>query len=273
MREISFQDIESSVISAIGDAAINLNLFTLNKIKCAREKESDSLSKSILTDIYDNALLAKEKQIPMCQDTGIVVVFASVGYDVHLNCDLYEAINSGVRKAYQDFYLRKSVADALTRVNTKDNTPAIVHTKLVQGDKIKLNIALKGAGSENMSRLKMMNPTDSFDDIIEFVKETVVIAGGKPCPPLFIGVGIGGNFETCALLAKEAIYSETHNEYKDLEERLVNELNKLNVGPMGLKGKTTCFDCFIKTLPCHIASLPVAVNIQCHANRHIEVII
>lgn len=124
-----------------------------------------------------------------------------------------------------------------------------------------------------MSRLKMMNPTDSFDDIIEFVKETVVIAGGKPCPPLFIGLGIGGNFETCALLAKEAIYEETHGKYKELEEKIVNELNKLNVGPMGLKGKTTCFDVFIKTLPCHIASLPVAVNIQCHANRHIEVII
>lgn len=273
MREISYFDIESKVYEAIGSAAINLNPFTLNKIKCAKEAESDSLSKNILTDIYNNALLAKEKQIPMCQDTGIVVVFAEVGYNVHLNFDLYEAINSGVSKAYNEFYLRKSVADPLSRINTKDNTPAIVHTKLVSGDKIKLKIALKGAGSENMSRLKMMNPTDSFDDIIEFVKETVMIAGGKPCPPLFIGLGIGGNFETCALLAKEAIYEETHDKYKELEEKIVTELNKLNVGPMGLKGKTTCFDVFIKTLPCHIASLPVAINIQCHANRHIEVII
>lgn len=273
MREISFPEIEQVVFKSIGDAAINLNQFTLNKIKYAKEKETDSLSKNILNDIYENARLASDKQIPMCQDTGIVVVFAEVGYDVHLNCDLYEAINSGVRKAYNEFYLRKSVADSLTRINTKDNTPAIVHTRLVKGDKIKLKIALKGAGSENMSRLKMMNPTDTFDEIINFVKETVLIAGGKPCPPLFIGVGIGGNFETCAILAKEAIYSETHGEYKELEEKMVNELNKLNVGPMGLKGKTTCFDVFIKTHPCHIASLPVAVNIQCHANRHIEVII
>lgn len=274
MRNISFNEIESAVYSAISKCATVLNDFTINKIKCAMNNESDNLSKSILSDIYQNALLAKEENIPMCQDTGIVVVFANVGRDLHLDCDLYEAINSGVRKSYNDFYLRKSVADPLTRINTKDNTPAIVHTKIVEGDKLTLKIALKGAGSENMSRLKMMNPTDSIEDIISFVKETLVIAGGKPCPPLFIGLGIGGNFETCALLAKEAIYEETHDtKYKDLEERIVNELNTLNIGPMGLKGKTSCFDVFIKTKPCHIASLPVACNIQCHANRHIEVII
>ena len=212
----------------------------------------------------------------MCQDTGIVVVFAKIGYDVHFTCELYEAINSGVRKAYNDFYLRKSVANPLTRKNTSDNTPAIVHTEFSKGDTLELRIALKGAGSENMSRLKMLNPTDGIEGISDFVIETVKLAGGRPCPPIFVGIGIGGDFEKSALLAKEAILEENANpdlEIKELEDRILKKINSLNIGPMGLGGDTSAFQVFIKTAPCHIASLPVAVNIQCHANRHVKVVL
>ena len=211
--------------------------------------------------------------IPMCQDTGIVVVFAKIGYDIHFNCDLYDAINSGVSKAYNDFYLRKSVADPLSRI---DNTPAIVHTVFTKGDMLELTIALKGAGSENMSKLKMLNPTDGYEGITDFVIETIKEAGGRPCPPLFVGIGIGGDFEKCALLAKEALMQEDNSqneEIKRLEETILNKINSLNIGPMGLGGNTTAFAVFIKTTPCHIASLPVAVNIQCHANRHVKVVL
>lgn len=276
MKEIKFKQIEDAVYHAINEAACNLNQFTLDKLRLAKEKEKNKLASSILDDIIKNDKIAAKEMIPMCQDTGIVVVFAKIGYDVHFTCDLYEAINSGVRKAYNDFYLRKSVANPLTRKNTSDNTPAIVHTEFSKGDTLELRIALKGAGSENMSRLKMLNPTDGIEGISDFVIETVKLAGGRPCPPIFVGIGIGGDFEKSALLAKEAILEENANpdlEIKELEDRILKKINSLNIGPMGLGGDTSAFQVFIKTAPCHIASLPVAVNIQCHANRHVKVVL
>lgn len=276
MKEIKFKQIEEAVYHAINEAACNLNQFTLDKIRLAKEKEKNKLASSILDDIIKNDEIAAKEMIPMCQDTGIVVVFAKIGYDIHFTCDLYEAINSGVRKAYNDFYLRKSVAYPLTRKNTSDNTPAIVHTEFSKGDTLELRIALKGAGSENMSRLKMLNPTDGIEGISDFVIETVKLAGGRPCPPIFVGIGIGGDFEKSALLAKEAILEENANpdlEIKELEDSILKKINSLNIGPMGLGGDTSAFQVFIKTAPCHIASLPVAVNIQCHANRHVKVVL
>lgn len=276
MKEIQFEQIEQAIYNAINEAACSLNQFTLNKIKLARKSENNKIACGILDDIIKNDTLASKEMIPMCQDTGIVVVFAKIGYDIHFNCDLYDAINSGVSKAYNDFYLRKSVAEPLSRINTKDNTPAIVHTVFTKGDMLELTIALKGAGSENMSKLKMLNPTDGNEGITDFVIETIKEAGGRPCPPLFVGIGIGGDFEKCALLAKEALMQEDNSqneEIKRLEETILNKINSLNIGPMGLGGNTTAFAVFIKTAPCHIASLPVAVNIQCHANRHVKVVL
>ncbi len=276
MKEISYNEIKQAVSDGIFKACHILNDFTINHLKLAKNKESNKLAKEIFNQILDNANLAKKESIPMCQDTGIVTAFVEIGYDTHINCDLYEAINDGVRDAYEKYYLRKSVANAITRVNTKDNTPAIVHIKMVKGNNIKITLAPKGAGSENMSKMAMLNPTDGIEGIKKFIVEAVKEADGRPCPPLFLGIGIGGNFETSCLLAKEALIRETRSENKDiakLEEEIKDLVNKLYIGPMGLGGDTTVLDVFINTVPCHIASLPVALNIQCHANRHVEVII
>lgn len=276
MKNITFEQIKDAVSNGLYKACHILNDFTLNHLKLAREKETSILASEILTQILDNAALAKKESIPMCQDTGIVTAFVEIGYDVHLNCDLYEAINAGVRDAYDKYYLRKSVADAITRKNTTDNTPAIVHVKMIQGDNLIIKLAPKGAGSENMSRMAMLNPTDGVEGIKKFIVNAVKEADGRPCPPLFLGIGIGGNFETSCLMAKEALLREGRHEnpvIANLEEEIKAEVNKLYVGPMGLGGDTTVLDVFVNTVPCHIASLPVALNIQCHANRHVEVII
>ena len=215
----------------------------------------------------------------MCQDTGITVVFVELGYDVHINGDLYDAINKGISIGYTEGYLRKSVVKSpLNRINTKDNTPGIIHVKMVKGDNLKITICPKGAGSENMSKVKMLTPADGINGIKKFVLDTVKEAGGRPCPPLIVGVGIGGDIEKAALIAKEALLRPIDDESDDLdakklEKELLEELNKLNVGPMGLGGKTTALACKVNLYPCHIASLPVAVNIQCHASRHKVVIL
>lgn len=276
MKEINFDQVKNAVVDGIYKACHVLNDFTLTHIKLAKDKESNTLAKEIFTQILDNAELAKKESIPMCQDTGIVTAFVYVGYDVHLSCDLYEAINAGVREAYDKYYLRKSVANALTRKNTTDNTPAIVHVRMVPGDKLTIKLAPKGAGSENMSRMAMLNPTDGIEGIKNFIVKAVRDADGRPCPPLFLGIGIGGNFETSCLMAKEALLREgpsSDPEVRRLEEEIKAACNKLYVGPMGLGGDTTVLDVFINTVPCHIASLPVALNIQCHANRHVEVVL
>lgn len=274
MRTIRTIDIKNAVKQAIYEACHNLNSFTLGLLKKAKETEDKELSKEVICQILDNASLAKEEHIPMCQDTGIVTCFVKMGNEVTVDGDLVKAINEGVREAYNDFYLRKSVADPITRINTKDNTPAIVHVQTEASDRFVIKIAPKGAGSENMSKLKMLNPTDGIKGIKEFVLNAVKEADGRPCPPIFLGIGIGGNFEECALMAKEALLREEgspNEEIAKLENEILEEVNKTGIGPMGLGGKTTCLGVFINTAPCHIASLPVAVNIQCHANRHVEV--
>ena len=215
----------------------------------------------------------------MCQDTGLTVVFLEIGRDVYLNGDIYEAVQEGVRIGYKDGYLRKSmVKDPFNRVNTGDNTPAIIHTKLVEGDKVKIIIAPKGGGSENMSTVTMMKPSDGLKGVKEFILNFIDKAGGNPCPPIVVGVGIGGNLEKSALLAKEALLRDVSDVNSDenlrtLEEELLRDINKLGIGPMGLGGRTTALAVKVKVHPCHIAQLPLAININCHAARHKEVIL
>ena len=215
----------------------------------------------------------------MCQDTGLTVVFLEIGRDVYLNGDIYEAVQEGVRIGYKDGYLRKSmVKDPFNRVNTGDNTPAIIHTKLVEGDKVKIIIAPKGGGSENMSTVTMMKPSDGLKGVKEFILNFIDKAGGNPCPPIVVGVGIGGNLEKSALLAKEALLRDVSDVNSDenlrtLEEELLRDINKLGIGPMGLGGRTTALAVKVKVHPCHIAQLPLAININCHAARHKEVVL
>lgn len=279
MKEIKTNQIIAEVRRMCIEAATYLPMEVLACLKEAGEKENEGLAKSILSQIIENDEIAAKENIPMCQDTGIMVVFVDIGNDVHLDGDLYEAINEGVRQGYVDGYLRKSVVKSpLNRVNSKDNTPAIVHVRYSLGDKLKITVCPKGAGSENMSKVKMLVPADGIKGIRKFVLDTIKEAGGRPCPPLVVGVGIGGNLETCAILAKEALLRPIDDESKDedarnLEQQLLEEINALDVGPMGLGGKTTALAVKVNLYPCHIASLPVAVNIQCHAARHKEVIL
>ncbi len=274
MREIFESEISKVIKDLFVSACEDIPENVLTCLKEAEKNEQSELGKEIIKRIIDNDLLAREKHLPICQDTGVAVVFAEVGYDVHINGDLYNAINEGVAAAYTDGYLRKSVVKhPLDRVNTKNNTPAIVHVKLVPGDKIKLSVAPKGGGSENMSIVKMLIPADGVEGIKKTVLDVVTAGGGKPCPPIMVGVGIGGNFEKCALLAKEALLREIDDVngdpiLKNLEEELLKEINDTGIGAMGLGGTVTCLAVKVNAHPCHIASLPLAVNIQCHAARH-----
>lgn len=271
------------VTDIVKDSVIKINYELDNSlvalIQKAKSSETKALSKSILSDILDNQDIARKGNIPLCQDTGIVVIFLEIGTDVKINGDIYEAINEGVRLGYDKGYLRKSVVNhPFLRENTKDNTPAIIHTKLVSGDKVKLHIAAKGGGSENMSTVVMLTPTEGIKGVKKLVLDTIFNAGGKPCPPIIVGIGIGGNFEKSAILAKEALLRELDDSSNDktikqLEDELYTEINKLGVGPMGVGGDTTCLAVKINYFPMHIASLPVAINIQCHSARHIEVIL
>jgi fumarate hydratase subunit alpha len=279
MKEIKVETIVSEVRRMCIEAATYIPEEVLECLKKAKGKETNSLGCSILSQIIENDEIAAKENIPMCQDTGIMVVFVDIGNDVHLDGDLYEAINEGVREGYTEGYLRKSVVKSpLNRVNTKDNTPAIVHVHYSTGDKLKITLCPKGAGSENMSKVRMLVPADGIPGIKKFVLDTIKEAGGRPCPPLVVGVGIGGNLETCAILAKQALIRPIDDESTDedarkLEKELLYEINQLDVGPMGLGGKTTALAVKVNLYPCHIASLPVAINIQCHAARHKEVIL
>ncbi len=274
MREIKVSLIEEKVEQMLLDACENIPENVLCRLRRAKEEEESSLGQEVIQRIIDNDLLAREKHLPICQDTGVVVCFVEVGYDVHFDGDLYEAINRGVEKAYVGGYLRKSVVrHPLDRVNTKNNTPAIVHVKLVPGDKVKIEVAPKGGGSENMSLVKMLIPADGVEGVKKLVLDTVFNGGGKPCPPVIVGIGLGGNLEKSALLAKESLMREIDDVNPDpilanLEKELYEEINKLGVGPMGFGGSVTCLAVKINAYPCHIASLPVAINIQCHAARH-----
>jgi len=279
MRTINLSEVTKIVKDSVVKINYELDNSLVALIQKAKTNESKKISKSILSDILDNQEIAREGNIPLCQDTGIVVVFLEVGTEVKINGDIYEAINEGVRIGYSEGYLRKSVVNhPFIRENTKDNSPAIIHTKLVEGDKIKLHIAAKGGGSENMSTVVMLTPTEGIDGVKKLVLDTIFNAGGKPCPPIIVGIGIGGNFEKSAILAKEALLRDLDDSSSDitikqLEDELYAEINELGVGPMGVGGDTTCLAVKINYFPMHIASLPVAINIQCHSARHVEVIL
>jgi fumarate hydratase subunit alpha len=279
MREINADSITNIIKKTVIDINYHLSESLISKIRLAKANESQIVAKSILEDILENASIADSGTAPLCQDTGVVVVFAEIGQEVHIKGSFEEAIHEGVRQGYNEGYLRKSMVDhPFDRKNTQDNTPAIIHTKLVPGDKIKLKIASKGGGSENMSLVKMLTPAEGIEGIKKLVLDTVLNAGGKPCPPIIIGIGIGGNFEKSALLAKEALLRDLDDSHPDqtiqaLEKTLLKEVNELNVGPMGVGGKTTCLAVKIDIHPMHIASLPVAINIQCHSARHKEVLL
>ena len=274
MREIDLNKVTEKVSELLLDACSNIGCKFLDFLKDYQDKEESPLGKEILGKIIENDKLAMEQNLPMCQDTGIVVVFLEIGSEVTFKGDIYEAINKGVADAYVNGYLRKSVVGhPLNRINTKNNTPAIVHIKVVPGDVLKMTVAPKGGGSENMSLVKMLIPSDGLEGIKKLVLDTVFNGGGKPCPPIIVGLGIGGNLEKSALLAKEALMREIDDVNEDpilanLEKELLDEINKLGVGPMGFGGKVTCLGVKINAYPCHIASLPIAINIQCHASRH-----
>ena len=245
-----------------------------------RELEDGEIARSILDRIIENYTLAAEEQTPICQDTGMAVVFLKVGQEVHFTGgDFTDAVNEGVRLGYTNGYLRKSVvSDPIERVNTKDNTPAVIHYEIVPGDKVEITLAPKGFGSENMSRIFMLKPADGIEGVKKAIITAVKAAGPNACPPMVIGVGIGGTFEKCAIMAKEALTRPAgeHSSVsyiKDLEEEMLDRINELNIGPAGLGGNTTAFAVNINTYPTHIAGLPVAVNICCHVNRHITKVI
>lgn len=275
MREIK----ATEITNAIREMCITANKILpgdlCEEIEKGYASETAELPKSIMKTIYDNLSCAKELDIPICQDTGMAVVFAEIGQDVHIVDGGFEdAVNEGVRQGYTEGLLRKSVVgDPLRRVNTNDNTPAVIHTRIVAGDKIKLTVAPKGFGSENMSKIKMFTPSASIDDIMNFVVDTVLTAGGNPCPPMVLGVGIGGDFEQCALLSKKALCRSVSVRnpdpfYAELEDKMLKKVNETNVGPQGFGGKTTALAVNIEKSATHIAGLPVAVNVGCHVTRH-----
>lgn len=275
MREVNVNEIINTVKELCIKANKVLPDDLADCIKCGLDNETKELPKSIMGDIVKNLDCAAELDIPICQDTGMAIVFAEIGQEVHIvGGGFEEAVNEGVSRGYTEGLLRKSVvSDPLERVNTNDNTPAVIHTRLVPGDKITLTVAPKGFGSENMSRIKMFTPSATKEDIMDFVIETVIIAGGNPCPPIVLGVGIGGSFEQCAYLAKKALcrFVSVRNEkplYAEMEKELLKRVNETNVGPQGFGGKTTALAVNIETAPTHIAGLPVAVNVGCHVTRH-----
>ncbi|MBE5040215.1 fumarate hydratase [Ructibacterium gallinarum] len=280
MREITAEQIIQTVRDMCIEANCNLNADVHCALKQGLARETNETAKSMLTDILKNAEIAKEEQIPICQDTGMAVFFLKLGQEVHITGGLLtDAINEGVRKGYAEGYLRKSVvADPIRRGNTGDNTPAVIHTEIVPGDRLEIELAPKGFGSENMSRIKMLKPSEGLEGIIDFVVETVRIAGGNPCPPLVVGVGIGGTFEKCALLAKSALLREIGSQnpdpyYAELEKTLLEKINGLDIGPQGFGGVTTALGVQVETFPTHIAGMPCAVNISCHVTRHVSKIL
>lgn len=280
MREINVE----LVRDAVRKLSIEANYFLGADIKEALEKakneETWKLAEDVLDKIIINSEIACNEEMPMCQDTGMACVFVEIGQDVHLiGGSLEDAINEGVRRGYEEGFLRKSVVgDPIRRVNTKDNTPAIIYYDITEGDKIKITLAPKGFGSENMSKIGMLKPSDGLEGVKKFIIDTVKAAGPNPCPPMIIGVGIGGTFDKAAYLAKKALLRPINirnkdNFYEDLENELLIKINELGIGPQGFGGRTTALSLNIETYPTHIAGLPVAVNINCHATRHKEVVL
>lgn len=280
MREISVKMVRDTV----KDLCIASNYYIGDDVKerliSYKNNEQYEIARDILEKIIDNSNIAKNENMPMCQDTGMACIFLEIGQDVHfIDGNLEDAINEGVKLGYEKGYLRKSVVkDPIDRVNTKDNTPAIINYNIVSGDKVKITVAPKGFGSENMSKIAMLKPSDGLEGVKKFILKTVEEAGPNPCPPMVVGVGIGGTFEKAALLSKKALLrnlnEKNKNEfYENLEKELLKEINKMGIGPQGFGGLTTAIGVNIETYPTHIAGLPVAVNISCHATRHKDVVI
>lgn len=281
MREIHY----NTIVDAVERLCMESNYFlgddVIQSVRQALEREESPTGREILQEILENARIAREDEVPLCQDCGYTVVFVDIGQDVHIvGGDFNEAIAEGTRRGYTKGYLRKSVVahPYSSRVNTKDNTPPVIHVRIVPGDKLRITLAPKGGGSENMSALGMLKPADGREGVIKFVVETVRKAGANPCPPIIVGVGIGGTAEQAMLLAKRSLLREVGRPSDDpedasLEADILTRVNKLGIGPQGLGGRTTALAVHVLSQPCHIASLPVAVNIQCHSARHKEIVL
>ena len=273
MREINAKDITEQVKRLCMEANSYLPEDIKERINKSEQEEPWALAKNILGIIHENYLIAEENYVPVCQDTGMACVFMEIGQDVHINGNLEEAVNEGVRQGYTEGCLRKSVVrDPLDRVNTTDNTPAMIYYDIVPGDGFKLTVAPKGFGSENMSQIKMLKPSDGLQGVKDFILKVVEEAGPNPCPPIVVGVGIGGTFDKAALLAKKALMRNTNVRnadpfYADLEEEMLQKINALGIGPQGFGGQTTCLGLAIEQMPTHVAGLPVAVNVSCHVTR------
>ena len=281
MREINVNKITPEVKKLCIDANYYIGEDITDKLKEFSKTEKSETAKEVLSILLENYELAAKEKMPSCQDTGIAVVFVKIGQDIHLvGGDFIEAINEGVRQGYKDGYLRKSMVDdpIIERKITNDNTPAMIYTDIVPGDKLEITIAPKGGGSENMSEVKMMKAADGIEGVIDFVVDRVRRSGGNPCPPIIVGVGLGGNFKQSALLAKKSLLRNLNEEnsnpkWAKVEAEILEKINNLGIGPQGLGGNTTALAVHILAKPCHIATMPVAVNIQCHAARHKSVII
>jgi fumarate hydratase subunit alpha len=281
MKEIHASDIAESVARLCVDSNYYLGEDVLTALRAYREQETSPVGQEVLDQILENAEIARVEQMPLCQDCGLTVVFIELGQETHIvGGDLNEAIAEGVRKGYRDGFLRKSLVDRpfSARVNTKDNTPPVIHTSVVSGDKLRIVVAPKGGGSENMSQLGMLKPADGRAGVIDFVVESVRRAGANPCPPIIVGVGVGGSAEKAMLLAKHSLLREVGRpspdpEVAELESETLERVNRIGIGPQGFGGITTALAVHVETFPCHIASLPVAVNIQCHSARHLEAVL
>ncbi|MBL7073926.1 fumarate hydratase [candidate division KSB1 bacterium] len=279
MRELDVKTVTEAVKNLCMESNYYLGQDVVEAFKTFKAREESLTGRNILDQLLENAKIASEERVPICQDTGFAVFFVELGQDVHLNGDLKEAINEGVRQGYTEGYLRKSIlSDPLERKNTDDNTPAVIWTEMVPGDKLRIVMAPKGGGSENMSEVWMLKPADGVEGVRQFVLDRVSRSGANPCPPIVVGVGIGGTFDKCTQIAKKALLREigsVHPDpyYEKLEKEWLEDVNKLGIGPQGLGGRTTALAVFIEVYPCHIASLPAAVNIQCHAARHKSVVL
>jgi len=283
MRVVEFDDVVNAIKNMIKVTATNLPEDTLKALEEAYESEKSPVAKEVIAQLLENAKIAKDEERPLCQDTGLAVFFVKVGEDVKINGGtLKEAINKGTELGYEEGYLRASTCEPFSRANLKDkigyNLPAVIHFDLVEGDKIDIEYAAKGGGSENVSRAKVLPPAAGKEGVIEFVKEVISDAGGNPCPPITVGVGIGGTFEKAAISSKHALFRDvgTKNpdpEMDELEQTILEEINKLGIGAMGMGGTKTALAVHIEANPCHIASLPVSVNVQCHSSRHAHITI
>ena len=281
MREIRTDLITETIARLCIESNYYLGEDVLETLRNYREEETSPVGREVLDQILENAKIAREEQMPLCQDCGLTVIFLELGQDVHIvGGDLYRAIAEGVRQGYQDGYLRKSMVDRpfSARLNTKDNTPPVVHITIVPGDQLKIVVAPKGGGSENMSQLGMLKPADGRKGVVNFVVESVRKAGANPCPPIIVGVGVGGSAEKAMWLAKHSLLREVGQpspdpEVAELEADILERVNRIGIGPQGFGGRTTALAVHAETYPCHIASMPVAVNMQCHAARHKEAVI